>query len=130
MRLVLDEGPVVGGLVREFEEVSQRNGDARRDPIFAQYLQRLYGAFGPGVGLPEAGTGDAKSPTAPLEALSRKELRVLQLLAEGYSNNAMAEKLFVSDSTVRTHLRNINAKLDTHSRTQAVASARRLGLIH
>ena len=63
------------------------------------------------------------------EPLTRKEIRVLQLLAEGYSNNAMAEKLFVSDSTVRTHLRNINMKLDAKSRTQAVAIARRLGVI-
>ena len=63
------------------------------------------------------------------EALTRKEIRVLQLLAEGYSNSAMAEKLFVSDSTVRTHLRNINLKLDARSRTQAVAIARRLGLM-
>jgi len=54
---------------------------------------------------------------------------VLQLLAEGYSNSAMAEKLFVSDSTVRTHLRNINMKLGALSRTQAVALARRQGVI-
>ena len=54
---------------------------------------------------------------------------MLQLLAEGYSNTAMAEKLFVSDSTVRTHLRNINTKLGARSRTQAVAIGRRLGLI-
>ena len=51
------------------------------------------------------------------------------LLAEGYSNGAMAEKLFVSDSTVRTHLRNINMKLEAKSRTQAVSLARRYGLI-
>lgn len=65
----------------------------------------------------------------PFEALTTKEIRVLQLLAEGYSNAAMAETLFVSDSTVRTHLRNINAKLHCKSRTQAVAVARRKGLI-
>jgi LuxR family maltose regulon positive regulatory protein len=41
----------------------------------------------------------------------------------------MAEKLFVSDSTVRTHLRSINMKLTARSRTQAVAIGRRLGLI-
>jgi LuxR family maltose regulon positive regulatory protein len=66
---------------------------------------------------------------APAEALTRKEVRVLQLLAEGYSNSAMAEKLFVSDSTVRTHLRSINLKLGARSRTQAVALARRAGVI-
>ena len=56
-------------------------------------------------------------------------MRILGLLAEGYSNIALADKLFVSKSTVRTHLRNINVKLDAQSRTQAVAIARRRGLI-
>ena len=66
---------------------------------------------------------------APLDPLTKKELQILRLLSEGYSNAAMAEKLFVSDSTVRTHLRNINSKLDTASRTQAVAAARQLGIL-
>ncbi|KTT13464.1 hypothetical protein NS331_24260 [Pseudacidovorax intermedius] len=63
------------------------------------------------------------------EPLTRKEIRVLELLAAGYSNAAMAEKLFVSDSTVRTHLRNINLKLGARSRTQAVALARQAGVV-
>ena len=78
----------------------------------------------------EADALPAAAANTPLdEPLTRKEIRVLQLLAEGYSNSAMAEKLFVSDSTVRTHLRNINMKLNARSRTQAVAIARRLGVL-
>jgi len=57
------------------------------------------------------------------------KINVLQLAAEGYSNPALADKLCLSDSTVRTHLRNINSKLSTRNRTQAVAVARRLGQI-
>lgn len=53
----------------------------------------------------------------------------LQLLADGHSNAAMAEKLGASDSTVRTHLRNINSKLGAHSRAEAVAIARRFGIL-
>ena len=127
VRLVLDEGPGAGAIVRELESMASRQGDARRDPIFAEYLQRLSAAFGPDPAQSEL--VPAGAPPTLLEPLTRKETGVLQLLAQGYSNNAMAEKLFVSDSTVRTHLRNINAKLDAHSRTQAVALARRLGLI-
>ncbi len=85
-------------------------------------------ALGPATSAETDGSSHP-SPGAPLEPLTRKEIRVLQLLAEGYSNTAMAEKLFVSDSTVRTHLRNINTKLGARSRTQAVAIGRRLGLI-
>ena len=64
-----------------------------------------------------------------LDPLTRKELAVLQLLAEGYSNRAMADKLFVSINTVCTHVRNINSKFDVRSRMQAVIAGRALGLL-
>lgn len=83
---------------------------------------------GPGFGA-SASDPAAPGPGALPEPLTRKEVHVLQLLSEGYSNGAMADKLFISDSTVRTHLRNINLKLGARSRTQAVALARRLGVI-
>ncbi len=70
------------------------------------------------------------SPVIPGEAqLTKKEMDVLVVLAMGLSNVAMAEKLFVSESTVRTHLRNINSKLNAKSRTEAVSIARQIGLI-
>jgi len=64
-----------------------------------------------------------------VEGLTPKELRVLRLLAEGHSNSAIARQLFVSESTVRTHLRHLNVKLSADSRTQAVARARSAGLL-
>lgn len=124
MRLVLDEGPAMGQLVQRYRALHD-SGQAR-DPLMGDYLQRLLRAFGP---LPSDAEPAPDLPASALEPLTRKELRVLQLLVEGYSNSAMAEKLYVSDSTVRTHLRNINMKLGAHSRTQAVAIARRLGLV-
>lgn len=78
------------------------------------------------------------SPLAPQQViaamaeedrLTNKEMKVLSVLAMGLSNMAMAEKLFVSESTVRTHLRNINMKLHAKSRTEAVNIARQMGLI-
>ena len=132
VRLILDEGPAVGPLVQRYAAAAalQEAGDSapaqRNDPILADYLQRLLQVLGP---LPSLADADAPAAETLGEPLTRKEIRVLQLLAEGYSNNAMAEKLFVSDSTVRTHLRNINMKLDAKSRTQAVAIARKLGVI-
>ena len=124
MRLILDEGPSVGALVQRYQ--SLHDSGHTRDPMVGDYLRRLLQAFGP---LPLEMESTPDLPGALLEPLTRKEIRVLQLLVEGYSNSAMAEKLFVSDSTVRTHLRNINMQLGAHSRTQAVAIARRLGLI-
>jgi LuxR family maltose regulon positive regulatory protein len=124
MRLVLDEGPAIGALVQRYQALHD-SGQAR-DPLMGDYLQRLLQAFGP---LPSDTEAVGELPAGALEPLTRKEIRVLELLVEGYSNSAMAEKLYVSDSTVRTHLRNINMKLGAHSRTQAVAIARRLGLV-
>ncbi len=63
------------------------------------------------------------------DPLTPKELQVLALLAQGLSNTAMADRLFVSESTVRTHLRSINLKLHASNRTQAIAIARQIGLI-
>jgi LuxR family maltose regulon positive regulatory protein len=130
MRLILDEDRPAGALLRSFVG-NTGNPPATGDPIFNDYLRRLEQAFGAHMASPEvpAASHGSGSGSGMVEPLTRKELRVLQLLAEGYSNNAIAEKLFVSDSTVRTHLRNVNAKLATHSRTQAVAMARRLGLL-
>ncbi len=57
------------------------------------------------------------------------KLELLELLAEGRSNQDIAERLFLSPHTVKAHVRNIYSKLDVSSRTQAVARARMLGIL-
>lgn len=66
-----------------------------------------------------------------LEALgiSKRELEVLELIAEGLSNHEIAERLFVSLNTVKTHGSKLFEKLDVKRRTQAVEAAKRLGII-
>ncbi|HEX4564803.1 MAG TPA: LuxR C-terminal-related transcriptional regulator [Solirubrobacteraceae bacterium] len=61
--------------------------------------------------------------------LTPRELEVLQLVARGGSRSQVAERLHVSESTVKTHLEHIYAKLDTHDRAAAVGAAMRQGLI-
>ena len=63
------------------------------------------------------------------EALSSRELAVLQLIAQGCSNQQISERLFISLHTVKTHARHINGKLGVERRTQAVARAKGLGLL-
>jgi len=125
VRSIADEGPAIGRLVQHFHSVLQEMPARRSDPALMDYLQRLLGAFGP---LPPE-EGPAAVGEALMEPMTRKELQVLQLAAEGCSNAAMAQKLALSDSTVRTHLRNISTKLNARSRAEAVAIARRLGVI-
>lgn len=64
-----------------------------------------------------------------LEPLSQRELDVLQLLAKGLSNRAIAERLFLALDTVKGHNRRIFDKLQVESRTEAIARARELGLL-
>jgi len=61
--------------------------------------------------------------------LSKRELEILSLLAQGHSNQEIAAKLFVSLSTVKTHIQNFFEKLDVKRRIQAVEKAKRLNLI-
>jgi DNA-binding CsgD family transcriptional regulator len=61
--------------------------------------------------------------------LSKRELEILELTAKGLSNKEIADKLFLSLNTIKTHLSNMFLKLDVQRRTQALEKARRLGLI-
>ena len=65
----------------------------------------------------------------PDVGLSRREIEVLALVAQGRSTQDIAEELYVSVHTVRNHLHRIFGKLDVHSRVQAVATASRLGIV-
>lgn len=69
-----------------------------------------------------------KSLVTKLE-LSNRELEILGLMAEGNSNQEIANRLFVSLSTVKTHNQNLFEKLDVKRRTQAIEKAKRLNLI-
>ena len=63
------------------------------------------------------------------ESLTGRELEVLQLLAQGKSNKEIGIKLFISEFTVKGHLRNIFTKLNVLSRTEAISAATRRGLV-
>jgi DNA-binding NarL/FixJ family response regulator len=64
------------------------------------------------------------------EALTSREIEVLSQVAEGNRNRDIGEKLFITEETVKVHLKNIMGKLGASDRTQAVAIAIRRGIIH
>ncbi|MGJ7440556.1 response regulator [Aquipuribacter sp. MA13-6] len=86
-----------------------------------------------------AGGGSALAPAiatrllerlrAPGGGLSPRELEVLQLVAEGLSNQQISQRLFLSQATIKTHLAHVYAKLDVDSRSAAVAAATKRGIL-
>jgi len=63
------------------------------------------------------------------ETLSKREIEVLKLMAQGKSNKEIGSALFISEGTVKSHGKTIFAKMNVVSRTEAVAEAARRGLI-
>jgi LuxR family maltose regulon positive regulatory protein len=102
---------ITGAYVRELLDAFRRNEQALR----SRSIER---AVSPSV-----------SVGAQIDPLTDRELEVLRLLAEGFSNKTIADKLFVAPSTVKQHLKHVYDKLDVHSRTRAVARGRELGLL-
>ena len=70
-------------------------------------------------------------PEAQLKRLgiTQREHEVLRLVAEGYSNQEISNALFISESTVKTHVSNVLVKLDARRRTQAVQKAKELKIL-
>jgi len=99
----------------------------------AQAAELVDGAVDPGA-LPRriAQVGSQLAPRdadVPHEGLSRRELEVLVLLPSELSAAEIASELFVSPNTARSHIKSIHRKLGVTSRAEAVAAARRAGLI-
>ena len=106
--------------VKEIIEVKTRDQDNTKASFSLSYARKLMSVF--------------RASTPPkiegqMDAISERELEVLYLIAAGLSNREIAEKLFISLNTVKTHTKNINSKLDVNSRTKAVVRAKELKLI-
>jgi LuxR family maltose regulon positive regulatory protein len=113
VRAFVDKGEPLAALLRE----------AAARSVAPEYVRKLLAAF-------------ARPPTPPhpltqslIEPLSDRELDVLHLLADGLTNQEIAQALCVSVNTVKTHLKNVYGKLGVHSRREAAAKAKELGLV-
>ncbi|MBS0453812.1 MAG: helix-turn-helix transcriptional regulator [Proteobacteria bacterium] len=129
-RCFLDEGEAFASLLSVW--LARRGAQADRPGMSSGFIDTLRVRCGLPADLEDplpAGDAESLQAAGSAENLSGREFQVLRLLAEGHRNKAIAEKLFLSEFTVKSHLRNINAKLAADSRTAAVAIARRRGLI-
>jgi LuxR family maltose regulon positive regulatory protein len=122
VRTFVDEGPAMSELLSEVLQARQRGHLDATGRVSTQYLAKLLAVLAQG-----ASANGANARLA--EPVSERELEVLALIAAGETNGEIAGKLFVSISTVKTHINNLYRKLGARSRTQAVARARELGLL-
>lgn len=113
IRIFVDEGSHVAELLEKVLGL--------KEEALIGYAKKILSAFNPKK-LSETGR-------ALDESLSERELEVLKLIKAGLSNKKIAEELFISLSTVKTHIRNIYEKIGVHSRTQALIRAKELGLL-
>ncbi|QYJ15591.1 HTH-type transcriptional regulator MalT [Rubrobacter xylanophilus DSM 9941] len=119
VRTFVDEGQPVTALLSEVLQTRRTEGPS----IPAHYPERLLAAL-------ERDARNVRLSAARLsEPLTERELEVLHLIASGRSNRQISQELFVSVGTAKTHVNHLYRKLGAHSRTQAVARARELGLI-
>lgn len=124
-RLLPDEGRALQPLLQALQA---GGGEPVADGAAAPALS-AEAAAGPTA---EPSTGGSNGPgrstaSPPAQGLSERECEVLRMLSEGHSNRVIGERLFISENTVKAHLRSLNTKLQASNRTQAVAHARRLG---
>jgi LuxR family transcriptional regulator, maltose regulon positive regulatory protein len=122
VRTIVDEGAVMEDLLSAVLEVRQSGRLEAATRLSMRYLAELLATLAQ-----EARALGASERLA--ESLSERELEVLAFIAAGESNREIAARLFVSISTVKTHLNNIYRKLGVTNRTQAVTRARDLNLL-
>jgi LuxR family transcriptional regulator, maltose regulon positive regulatory protein len=122
VRTFVDEGAAMGDFLSAALEDRQRNPSGAAGRVPARYLAKLMAALAQDAAAPSV---DERLP----EPVRERELEVLALIAAGKSNAEIARELFVSVSTVKTHINNLYRKLDARNRTQAVARAREMGVL-
>jgi LuxR family transcriptional regulator, maltose regulon positive regulatory protein len=125
IRAFVDEGAPIIELVRAFRLARQTGTDMSADAQLIAFADKILQR----AGIDLEGDAPPGAETSSVPTLTARELQTLDALAKGLSNIKIAERLFVSETTVRSHLRKISAKLGTSSRTQAVCVARNFGLI-
>jgi LuxR family maltose regulon positive regulatory protein len=100
--------------------------EAARREIEPAYVAQLLAAFGPAM---PADDTTLRGHPSMVESLSERESQALALLADGKTNQEIAQTMYVSINTVKTHLKNVYGKLGVNDRRQAVAKAKALDLL-
>jgi LuxR family maltose regulon positive regulatory protein len=119
----IEEGAPLGGLLQRWATAGKaRCRELGIEPCFVERLLQHWG-------LGDAHADAARTDNGAHQVLTVREYQILQLLAAGHRNREIAEKVFLSEFTVKSHLQKIYAKLETNGRTETLAIARSRGWI-
>jgi LuxR family maltose regulon positive regulatory protein len=134
VRIFVNEGETMRWLMADCRSLIEKQGP-REGQRMIRYVDKLLAAFPRSAAIPSAIKDQPHLHRAQAQAsdvvasLSPRELEVLRLMAQGLSNQEIADRLFLALSTVKGHTRLIFDKLQVQRRTEAVARARELGLL-
>lgn len=126
---------IIVGTRTERQQLRQRLDDFRHDIEIVAEFESLADARASGLSAdvillaPARGISDSDDEDPGIESLTAREIDVLELVAQGLSNKEAADRLGISDQTVKFHLASITGKLGAANRTDAVRRAVRRGLI-
>jgi LuxR family maltose regulon positive regulatory protein len=127
VRVFADEGPPMAALLARLIAAQRSGGTAAEVPLGC--LARLQRALGAPDVAPGSGRDGVTAVPGLVGPLTSRELEVLEMLAAGKSNQAIAGHLVVTLDTVKKHVSHVLGKLGAANRTEAVARARELSLI-
>jgi LuxR family maltose regulon positive regulatory protein len=129
VRAFVDRGAPMAALLKQILEAEQDGGQTPSRGSASDYVRRLLDAFGGGEETQPGEPLPPPSPPALVEPLTKREVEVLRLLSTDRTSTEMARELVLSVHTVRSHIKSIYAKLDAHSRYEAIARATELNLL-
>ena len=129
IRVFVDEGDSLLKMVRELYRNTIAEETMGSSSLSVKYLDRILYAMGAVAAHHSSDDMKPDMDAFPLAPLTDREKDILEKLAIGFSSPELADKLCISVNTIRYHLRNIYSKLGGNNRLQAVALARRFGLI-
>jgi LuxR family maltose regulon positive regulatory protein len=135
IRTIVVEGKPVRDLLLRVYDAQQRDEAEILASVSIRYIETLLDLFGarplpPVVPQADAANDPARSAAGTLATpLSDREIEVLKLISDGKANATIADALYISVSTVKTHINNLYSKLGVESRTQALARARDMHLL-
>jgi DNA-binding NarL/FixJ family response regulator len=143
LRRAADSTPDLQSVVLSTEEDSEQIGaafaagasvfcvqTAQPEDLVSAIRQAFHSSVYYAAGRPSRSeTGAAPVPAVDLQGLTKREVEILQLVAEGYSNSQLARMLWVTEQTVKFHLSNVYRKLEVANRTEASRWAQLQGLL-